>query len=120
MFEQTNYVILIRITRSFVSFAVFRNFRDRCLHRTPKLWPYKYVLHFWNSYTIPKHSVSTTEYLLCVGESFLLAKATGNNVMFPSWSNISPSPVSDAFVRKIKCFFMYYVWVCYIGSALVG
>ena len=80
MLEQTNDVILIRITRSFVSFALFRNVRDRYSHRTTKLWPYKYMLYVWNPHTIPKHS-------------FLVTKAKGNNVMFPSLSNISPSPV---------------------------
>ena len=57
---------------------------------------------FLESHTIQKHSLSTTEYLRCVGESFLLAKAKGKNVAFLSWSNIAPSPVPDASVRKIK------------------
>ena len=51
---------------------------------------------------IARHSFSTVAYDDCAGDSFLLAYATGKSVPPYVWSNIGPSPESDASVRSMK------------------
>ena len=73
-----------RPPRSFVNFAVFKNFRARLSHCTTKLWTYKYRIHFWITTQFP----NIRSLLRSMGESFLLAKATANNVPFSGTTSL--------------------------------